>query len=112
MPSPIYCFIILLRSVLGGSIYMLFLAIGLVAWVNVCRLVRGQILSLKTRDFVNAARAMGATSKYITWRHLLPNSLGPVIVSITFNVPRAVLLKQHLAILVSVYNHPHQAGVL
>jgi oligopeptide transport system permease protein len=94
---PDILFIILLRSVLGGSIYMLFLAIGLVAWVNVCRLVRGQILSLKTRDFVNAARAMGGTSKYITWRHLLPNSLGPVIVSITFNVPRAVFTEAALS---------------
>ena len=94
---PDILFIILLRSVLGGSIYMLFLAIGLVAWVNVCRLVRGQILSLKTRDFVNAARAMGGMGRYITLRHLLPNSLGPVIVSITFNVPRAIFTEAALS---------------
>jgi oligopeptide transport system permease protein len=94
---PDMLLIILLRSVLGGSIYMLFLAIGLVAWVNVSRLVRGQILSLKSRDFVNAARAMGGMGNYITWRHLLPNSLGPVIVSITFNIPRAIFAEAALS---------------
>ncbi len=56
---PDILLIILMRAILGGSIYMIFLAIGLVAWVNVARLVRGQILSLKQRDFITAARAMG-----------------------------------------------------
>lgn len=94
---PDLLFIILLRSVLGGSIYMLFLAIGLVAWVNISRLVRGQILSLKSRDFVSAARAMGGMGRYITLRHLLPNSLGPVIVSVTFNVPRVIFTEAALS---------------
>lgn len=94
---PDILLIILLRSVLGGSIYMLFLAIGLVAWVGVSRLVRGQVLSLKSRDFVSAARAMGGMGSYITWRHLLPNSLGPVIVSITFNIPRAIFAEAALS---------------
>lgn len=94
---PDILFIILLRSVLGGSIYMLFLAIGLVAWVNISRLVRGQIMSLKSRDFVSAARAMGGMGRYLIWRHLLPNSLGPVIVSITFNVPRAIFTEAALS---------------
>jgi oligopeptide transport system permease protein len=99
---PDLLLIILLSSVFrgtyfGGSIYMIFLAIGLVAWVNIARLVRGQILSLKTRDFVSAARAMGGMGNYITWRHLLPNSLGPVIVSITFNIPRAIFTEAALS---------------
>jgi oligopeptide transport system permease protein len=99
---PDLLLVILLSSVLrntvfGGSIYVIFLAIGLVAWVNVSRLVRGQILSLKSRDFVSAARAMGGMGKYITWRHLLPNSLGPVIVSITFNIPRAIFTEAALS---------------
>lgn len=94
---PDILLIILLRAVLGGSIYMIFLAIGLVAWVNVARLVRGQILSLKQRDFVTAARAMGASGPYITFRHLLPNSLGPVIVAVTFNVPRAIFAEAALS---------------
>lgn len=94
---PDILLIILLRSVLGGSIFMLFLAIGLVAWVGIARLVRGQILGLKSRDFVSAARAMGGEGGYITWRHLLPNALGPVIVSVTFNVPRAIFTEAALS---------------
>ena len=94
---PDILLIILLRSILGGSIYMIFLAIGLVAWVNVARLVRGQILSLKQRDFATAARAMGGLSSYITTRHLLPNSLGPVIVVVVFNIPRAIFAEAALS---------------
>jgi len=94
---PDILLIILIRVVLGGSIFNLFLAIGLVAWVNVSRLVRGQILSLKTRDFVSSARAMGAMGGYITRRHLLPNSLGPIIVSVTFGVPRAIFAEAALS---------------
>lgn len=94
---PDILLIILLRSILGGSIYMIFLAIGLVSWVNVARLVRGQVLSLRQRDFVSAARAMGGSTGYITFRHLLPNSLGPIIVAVTFGVPRAIFSEAALA---------------
>jgi oligopeptide transport system permease protein len=81
----------------GGGIFVIFLAIGLVSWVGIARLVRGQILSLKQRDFITAARAMGGKRNYITLRHLLPNSLGPIIVSITFNVPRAIFAEAALS---------------
>ena len=94
---PDLLLIILLRAILGGSIYMIFLAIGLVSWVNVARLVRGQTLSLKQRDFVTAARVFGGFGSYITTRHLLPNSLGPVIVAVTFNIPRAIFAEAALA---------------
>ena len=94
---PDLLLIILIRAILGGSIYMIFLAIGLVSWVNIARLVRGQILSLKQRDFATAARAMGGSSTYITLRHLLPNSLGPVIVYVTFGIPRAIFAEAALS---------------
>jgi oligopeptide transport system permease protein len=94
---PDLLLIILLRSILGGSIYMVFLAIGLVAWVNVARLVRGQTLALKQRDFVTAARVFGGQGNYITTRHLIPNSLGPIIVAVTFNIPRAIFAEAALA---------------
>ena len=81
----------------GGGLFVIFLAIGLVSWVGVARLVRGQILSLKQRDFVTAARAMGGKSGYITLRHLLPNSLGPIIVAITFGIPRAIFTEAALS---------------
>lgn len=94
---PDILLIILLRSIFGGSIFMIFLAIGLVNWVNVARLVRGQVLSLKERDFITAARAMGGTQRYVTFSHLLPNSLGPIIVAVTFNVPRAIFAEAALS---------------
>lgn len=94
---PDILLIILVRAILGGSIYMIFLAIGLVAWVNMARLVRGQILSLKQRDFATAARAMGASGRYIVLRHLLPNSLGPIIVVVTFGIPRAIFAEAALS---------------
>ncbi len=94
---PDILLIILLREILGGSIYMIFLAIGLVAWVNIARLVRGQVLSLKQRDFIAAARAMGASGRYVTLRHLLPNSLGPIVVAVTFNIPRAIFAEAALS---------------
>lgn len=94
---PDLLLVILLKAVLGGGIYQLFLAIGLVAWVNIARLIRGQIMSLKSRDFVNASKAMGGMGPYITWRHLLPNSLGPIIVSVTFNIPRAIFTEAALS---------------
>ncbi|MEL7561643.1 ABC transporter permease [Dehalogenimonas sp. 4OHTPN] len=81
----------------GGGIFVIFLAIGLVNWVGISRLIRGQILSLKQRDFVTAARAMGGGSRYITFRHLLPNALGPIIVAVTFGVPRAIFAEAALS---------------
>lgn len=82
---------------LGGGIFVIFLAIGLVSWVGVARLVRGQILALKQRDFITAARSMGGKSGYITMRHLLPNSLGPIIVAVTFGIPRAIFAEAALS---------------
>ena len=94
---PDLLLIILFRSIFGGSIYMIFLAIGLVAWCDIARLVRGQILSLKEKDFVAAARASGASDFYITLRHLLPNCMGPVIVTVTFLIPRAIFAEAALS---------------
>jgi oligopeptide transport system permease protein len=94
---PDILLVILLRSILGGSIYMIFLAIGLVGWVSVARLIRGQVLSLKQRDFVTAARAMGGTPGYRVLRHLIPNSMGPIIVLVTFSVPRAIFMEAALS---------------
>jgi oligopeptide transport system permease protein len=81
----------------GGGIFVIFLAIGLVSWVGISRLIRGQVLSLKQRDFVTAARSLGGNSGYITLRHIVPNALGPVIVAITFGVPRAIFAEAALS---------------
>jgi oligopeptide transport system permease protein len=94
---PDLLFIILLRSVFGGNIFVLFLIIGLVSWVDVARLVRGQILSLKEREFVEAARALGARPRELMWRHLFPNTLSPVIIVVAFGIPRAIFTEAALS---------------
>jgi oligopeptide transport system permease protein len=87
---PDLLLIILLQSVFGRGLWQVILAISLVAWTTVARIVRGQMLSLRERDFVLAARALGASQPRIVGRHLLPNTLGPVIVAITFGIPTAI----------------------
>jgi len=99
--------IILLRSVLVGHDWpivtnkkmIIILAIGGVAWITVARLVRGQMLSLAERDFVLAARALGASRWRIVYTHMLPNTLGPVIVAITFAIPGAIFAEAALGFL-------------
>ena len=94
---PDLLLIILLVSIFGASVSMLVLAIGLVSWTTIARLVRGQILSLREQEFVLAARALGASNWRIAWRHLLPNVLGPVIVTATFGIPAAIFAEAALA---------------
>jgi oligopeptide transport system permease protein len=94
---PDLLFIILLRSVLGGGIFMLFLSIALVSWVDIARLVRGQVLVAKEMDYVKAARALGAPPRWILMKHVLPNSISPVIVAVTFAVPRAIFIEAALS---------------
>ena len=99
--------IILLRSVLVGHDWpivtnkkmIVILAIGGVAWTTTARLVRGQMLSLAERDYVLAARALGATRWRVVVQHMLPNTLGPVIVAITFGIPAAIFAEAALAFL-------------
>ena len=82
---------------LFDGLFVVFIAIGLTSWVTVARLVRGQILSLKETEFVEAARAIGVSDRNIVTRHLLPNGIGPVIVAITLGVPGAILAEATLA---------------
>jgi oligopeptide transport system permease protein len=87
---PDLLLIILLQSVFGRGLWQVILAISLVAWTTIARIVRGQMLSLRQRDFVHAARSQGAGEGHIVLRHLLPNTLGPVIVAVTFGIPIAI----------------------
>jgi oligopeptide transport system permease protein len=80
-----------------SGLLLVFVAIGLTSWVTVARLVRGQLLSLKEMEFVEAARAIGVRDRSIVTKHLLPNSVGPVIVAITLGVPGAILAEATLA---------------
>jgi oligopeptide transport system permease protein len=94
---PDLLMIILLVSIFGAGPGMLVLAIGLVSWTTIARLVRGQVLSLQQRDFVLSARALGASNWRIAWHHLLPNVMGPVIVTATFGVPAAIFAEAALS---------------
>ncbi|MDI6856697.1 MAG: ABC transporter permease [Dehalococcoidia bacterium] len=94
---PDLLFILLLRAVFGGGLFMIILAIALVQWATIARLVRAQLLSMKGRDFALAAKAVGAGDARIVFRHLLPNSLGPVIVALTFGVPQAIFAEAALS---------------
>jgi len=82
-----------------AQIFLLFFALGLVSWLTMARVVRGQILSLKNQEFVMAARATGVSTFGIIFRHLVPNALGPVIVYATLTVPSVMLTEAFLSYL-------------
>jgi oligopeptide transport system permease protein len=102
---PDLLFIILLSVVFRETpfgqaldgLFLVFVAIGLVGWVTVARLTRGQMLSLKETEFVEAAKAIGVPDRTIVTRHLLPNGMGPIIVAITLGIPTAILAEATLA---------------
>lgn len=87
-----------LGEILGGLV-LIFAAIAIVNWVGMARLVRGQVLSLKEKEYVEAARAIGASHVRIMFRHLLPNALSPVIVAVAFGIPSAILAEATLSFL-------------
>ncbi len=82
-----------------NGLLLIFVALAVVGWTGVCRLVRGQVLSLKEKEFVEAARTVGATTPAILFKHILPNSLAPLIVSAAFGVPGAILAEAGLTFL-------------
>jgi len=84
---------------LGRNILNLFIALGAVQWLTMARIVRGQILSLRSREFVLSAHAMGAAPRRILVRHLLPNALGPIVVYATLTVPAVMLEEAFLSFL-------------
>jgi oligopeptide transport system permease protein len=96
---PDLLFLLVVVSVFGPSLLTIFIAIGLIYWVDLARLIRGQVLSIKEKEFVEGARAAGSGPLKIVLRHLVPNSLGPIIVSLTFGIPRAIFLEATLSFL-------------
>ncbi|MCH2191371.1 MAG: ABC transporter permease [Gammaproteobacteria bacterium] len=96
---PFMIFIVLLMVIFGRSLLLLFLAIGLVEWLTMARIVRGQVQSLKQLEFVEAARSMGLSQWTIIRRHIIPNAIGPVIVYTTLTIPNVMLLEAFLSFL-------------
>lgn len=96
---PFTIFIILLTVVFGRSLLLLFLAIGAVEWLTMARIVRGQVLSLKHQEFIEAAVAMGFSRWRIMLGHLAPNVMGPIIIYTTLTIPSVILLESFLSFL-------------
>lgn len=99
MTFPALIIIITVVALVGPSLYNIMVVIGLLSWPGICRLVRGQILSLREEEFVISARAKGASDAYIIFNHLLPNVFGPITVAATFGIASAILTEASLSFL-------------
>ena len=103
---PMLMVALLLVSIFGGGLSNIIIAIGLVAWLDITRLLRAQLLSLRERDYVLAARTVGAGRWRIAFRHLLPNSVAPLIVALTIGIPVAIFAEAGLSFLGLGVNDP------
>jgi ABC-type dipeptide/oligopeptide/nickel transport system permease subunit len=96
---PSYLFAIVMVAVIGRSIIALIVAIGIASWVTQSRLVRAQVLAIKEREYVESARAMGASGPRIAVRYILPNAIGPMLVTTSFGIPAAIAAEAGLGLL-------------
>jgi peptide/nickel transport system permease protein len=96
---PTFLLILMVVAFVGPSIFNIMVVIGLTSWTDVARLVRGEILSLKEREFIQAARVIGMKDSRIILKHLLPNALGPVLVVATLGIGGAILVESSLSYL-------------
>jgi len=96
---PFIFFVIILVVVFGNNFLLMFVAIGAVEWLTMARIVRGQTLSIKRKEFIEAAEASGVSTRNIIRRHILPNVVGPVIVYVTLTVPAVILTESFLSFL-------------
>ncbi|TAL29936.1 MAG: ABC transporter permease subunit [Phenylobacterium sp.] len=96
---PFIFFVILLTVTFGSNIVLIFVAIGAVEWLTMSRIVRGQTLALKNKEFIEAARAAGLGRAAIIARHIVPNLLGPVVVYVTLTIPAVILAESFLSFL-------------
>ena len=96
---PLTFFVIILMVVFGRNFILMFLAIGCVEWLTMSRIVRGQTLSLRNKELIEAARASGGSTAGIIWRHIVPNVLGVVVVYVTLTIPQVILLESFLSFL-------------
>ncbi len=94
---PLLLYVILLMVVLKPGLMNVFLALGLVYWLRMARIVRAQVLSLKELEYILAARVLGASHRRLIFGHLLPNSLGPIIITLTLSIPEAIFTEAFLS---------------
>jgi len=96
---PFIFFVIMLVVFFGRNFVLMFLAVGAVLWLDMARIVRGQTLSIKRQEYVQAAEALGVSSAGILWRHVVPNTLGPVVIYMTLLVPQVIIIESFLSFL-------------
>jgi oligopeptide transport system permease protein len=96
---PFMFFVIMLVVFFGRNFILMFVAVGAIEWLDMARIVRGQTLSIKRQEYVEAAQAMGVSTPAIIRRHVIPNTLGPVVVFMTLMVPKVILLESFLSFL-------------
>ena len=96
---PFTIFVIMLMSIFGRNIFLLFFAVGAVEWLTMARIVRAQVMSIKRMEYIDAARMLGFGKVRIILRHMIPNALGPIIVYATLTVPAVMLLEAFLSFL-------------
>ena len=94
---PQLLLVLLMVNMLGPGMKNIFIAIGITGWVTMARLVRGVMLANREQEYIKAARVAGASSPYIILRHMLPNSLTPIIVALTFGIPQAIFIEASLS---------------
>ncbi len=103
---PRLLFVILVMSMLGAGLTNIFIAIGLTGWVGIARQTRAQVLAIKEKEFVDGARALGAGFGRLLARHVLPNALTPIVVSVTFGIPEAIFTEAALSFIGVGINPP------
>ncbi len=103
---PRLLFVILVMSMLGAGLMNIFIALGLTGWVGIARQTRAQVLSIKEKEFVEGARALGAGFWRIISRHVLPSALTPIVVSVTFGIPEAIFTEAALSFIGVGINPP------
>ncbi len=96
---PYLLVVILLMVVIGSGLETIILALALTGWINMARIVRAQVLQTKQQEFVTAAFALGASKKRILLQHLIPNAMGPILVTLTFTIPSAIFAEAFLSFL-------------
>jgi oligopeptide transport system permease protein len=103
---PGLLFAILLVTVAGGGVRNIILALGITSWLGIARLTRGQLLSLREKEYVEAARALGVPGRQIIFSHLVPNALSPILVAVSFGIPAAIFGEAGLSFLGIGVNDP------
>jgi oligopeptide transport system permease protein len=103
---PRLLFVILVMSMLGAGLVNIFIAIGLTGWVGIARQTRAQVMAIKEKDYVDAARGLGAGFARLLSRHILPNALTPIVVAVTFGIPEAIFTEAALSFIGVGINPP------